>query len=364
MHPLLTSRNNLLLYLATWIPLGLIFGLLLSKPGGLSWEESASVATPLTVMLASVSLSPWYACRFLPLGATPAWKLLINHLLAAMFAGGLLLVLAKGLVWSLSGVLPRLEQRIDPIYPVIALVAAVMYILSIAFHYAGLAIATSRKAEVLAREAELKALKAQVNPHFLFNSLNSISALTAVDPVKARDMCIRLSDFLRTSLRLGERATISLGEELDLARTYLDVEQVRFGHRLKVVEAIDDNCCGCEVPPLLIQPLVENAIKHGIATLIEGGEIALAARRSEGNMFFVIENQFDPDAPIPSRSGIGLRNVRDRLHTRFGSAARLEIAIDQNRYRVSLSVPCYRVRDLPLQPLGGLEEAHDSYPSR
>ena len=203
-----------------------------------------------------------------------------------------------------------------------------------------LAIEFSRRAEVLAREAELKALKAQVNPHFLFNSLNSISALTAVDPMKARDMCIRLSDFLRTSLRLGEKAAISFGEELELARTYLEVEQVRFGSRLRVSEQIEAGCADCVVPPLLVQPLVENAIKHGIATLVDGGEITITGKRSANGMEFVIENGFDPDAPTSRKNGLGLRNVRDRLQARFGDAARIDIAVEENRYRVELRLPC------------------------
>ncbi len=235
---------------------------------------------------------------------------------------------------------PDLDSKFRPSIPILTVIAAVMYVLSVAFHYAVLAVESSRRAEVLARDAELRALKAQVNPHFLFNCLNSISALTAMDPAKARDMCIRLSDFLRISLRLGERASITFGEEWELARTYLDVEQVRFGARLAVTENIDDACAGCEVPPLLVQPLVENAIKHGIATLIEGGEIAIAASRVGGGMRFAIENPFDPESPRLKKSGIGLRNVRDRLKARYGVEGRIEVDVEPDRYRVVLSFPC------------------------
>jgi len=214
-----------------------------------------------------------------------------------------------------------------------------LYLLSIALHYALFAVQSSREAEILAREAELKALKAQINPHFLFNSLHSISALTTLDPAKARDMAIRLSDFLRSSLRLGDRGTILFSEELALARTYLEVERVRFGERLRVVEDIATGCGDCEVPPLMVQPLVENAIKHGIATLVDGGEISMRARRSIDGMRFVIENPFDPEAPATHRNGIGLANVRNRLEARYGSAAHLEIEVDVNRYRVVLWMP-------------------------
>jgi LytS/YehU family sensor histidine kinase len=253
---------------------------------------------------------------------------------------GTLLLVARLVAAGFSGLFPGLDRRFRPALPALGGMAILFYLLAIALHYALLAVRSSREAEILAREAELKALKAQINPHFLFNSLHSISALTAVDAGRAREMCIRLSDFLRNSLRLGDRVTVPFREELALARNYLDVEQVRFGERLRVVEEIEEGCGDCEVPALMVQPLVENAIKHGIATLVEGGEIAMRGRRSRDALRFVIENPFDPDAPATRRNGIGLANVRNRLEARYGSAARLEVEVAQNRYRVVLTLPC------------------------
>jgi LytS/YehU family sensor histidine kinase len=213
-----------------------------------------------------------------------------------------------------------------------------IYLLSIALHYVVIEAKTSRRSELLAREAQLKALKAQVNPHFLFNSLNSISALTAIDASRARAMCIRLADFLRISLRLGERESIPFHEEMELTRMYLGVEQVRFGNRLRLAEDVDPACADCQIPALLIQPLVENAVKHGIALIDEGGEISMVGRRERDLLRFTIENPFDPDAPA-SRSGIGLENVRQRLEARYGNAARMEIQAGERLYRVILTLP-------------------------
>jgi two-component system sensor histidine kinase AlgZ len=340
MHPFLASRTNVILYLAAWIPVGAMLGLVLAVSARLSWAESASITAPLTLVLAFVWLSPWYSCRFLPIGSTPVWKLLTNHLLAAVVLSGAVLLLARALAAGFSNVFPGLDQSFRPAHPVLGGMSILLYLLAVALHYTFLAVHAGREAAVLAREAELKALKAQINPHFLFNSLNSISALTGVDAARAREMCIRLSDFLRNSLRLGERVTIPFSEELALARTYLEVEQVRFGQRLRVVQDIEPECGDCEVPPLLVQPLVENAIKHGIATLVDGGEISMRGRRSSDGMRFVIENPYDPEAPSTRRNGIGLANVRNRLQARYGNAARLEIEVEQNRYRVVLSLPC------------------------
>jgi hypothetical protein len=346
MHPLLFSRTNSLLYLSSWIPLGAMLGLILSLSAPISWRETAAITAPLSLLLAFVCLSPWYSCRFLPLGSAPVWKLLTNHLLAAVVLSGGVLLTARLIAAGVSGAFPApldglpLDQRFRQALPVLAGMSILLYLLAIALHYVLLAVQSRRQAEVLAREAELKALKAQINPHFLFNSLHSISALTSVDAARARDMCIRLSDFLRSSLRLGERVTIPFREELALARNYLDVEQVRFGQRLRVIEEIADGCGDCEVPPLLVQPLVENAIKHGIATLVEGGEISLRGWRSRDGMRFVIENPFDPEAPSSRKNGIGLANVRNRLEARYGNAARFEVQVEKDRYRVILSLPC------------------------
>jgi two-component system sensor histidine kinase AlgZ len=341
MHPVFKTKNGFLFYLAAWVPVGLMLTLMVSVSGRLNWPEAASITVPVTFLLACVCLAPWYSCRYLPLRSTPAPKLLINHLFAAMCATAIVMIFANHLlIPAFSRVFTGLRHGYASALPVLAGMVDLIYLLSIAIYYVVLAIESSRQAELLSREAELKAIKAQVNPHFLFNSLNSISALTTLDPSKAREMCIRLSDFLRASLRLGERASIPFSEELALTRSYLDVEQVRFGQRLRVRQVFDPLCSEFEVPPLLVQPLVENAIKHGIATLTEGGEIALTGERVRDSIRVTIENPFDPDAPATRRNGFGLASVRNRLHARYGAAARLDVQVDQNLYRVMLSLPC------------------------
>lgn len=339
MHPIFGRTKYILLYLLAWIPLGALLGVMLSIAAHLQWREAISMTAPLTLVLAFLCLSPWYTCRSLPLGAIPAWKLLARHVMAAICASAILLVICHILLAIFRGTFAGLDRRFLPAVPVLAGVAGLLYLLSIALHYVMLTIESSRRAEILSREAELKALKAQVNPHFLFNSLHSISALTTIEPARARDMCLHLSEFLRKSLRLGERVTVPFGEELALTKTYLDVEQVRFGTRLRIKEQFDPACSSCEVPPLIIQPLVENAIKHGVATLVDGGEIAMAATRSRDILQFVIENSFDPEAPSTRRNGFGLSNVRNRLQTRYGNAARMDIQVQENRYRVVLLMP-------------------------
>jgi LytS/YehU family sensor histidine kinase len=240
-----------------------------------------------------------------------------------------------------------------------------LYLFSTGLHYAMLAAEVSREAErnaaearTLAREAELQSLRNQLNPHFLFNSLHSISALATLDGARAREMCIRLADFLRSSLGMGQRESIPLREELALARSYLEVEQVRFGERLRVEEEIGPACEDCAVPPLLLQPLVENAVKHGIAALVEGGSIRLAASRSGGNVSITLENGFDPDAPAGAGAnlGLGLAHVRRRLEVRYGEDALFDAGPRGGVYRVRLRFPC----ESPVGPPGVNEAATEN----
>jgi LytS/YehU family sensor histidine kinase len=199
------------------------------------------------------------------------------------------------------------------------------------------------EARVFARDAELRALKAQVNPHFLFNSLNSISALTSSDAIKAREMCVLLGDFLRRSLGLGEKSTIPLEEEMSLIHAFLAVEKIRFGVRLHMEENIVKEALAMDVLPLLLQPLIENAVTHGIANLVEGGWVRLDARCQNGALSIVVENKFDPDAP-PRRqkNGMGLVNVRQRLEARYGDRASFAVKTEGDRFCVAITLPAER----------------------
>jgi LytS/YehU family sensor histidine kinase len=283
-----------------------------------------------------------------PLERSSISRFLFTHAAGAVVASVLWLFAARMLGRMLSGLdeFHGIDARLTQDYPLIFGTGVLLYLLAVGFHYVLLAVEASREAEarvmqasVLAREAELRALKAQVNPHFLFNSLNSISALTTSDAAKAREMCILLGDFLRRTLGLGEKGAIPLEEEMSLIHAFLAVEKIRYGARLQMEEQIDAEALGAQVPPLLLQPLVENAVGHGIANLVEGGWIRLAARLREGELDIVVENLFDPDAPPRRRSGVGLANVRQRLEARYGNRAKFSTSIDGATFRVSISLP-------------------------
>ncbi len=348
MHPLLARRFRILLYLVLWGGIGLLltglFDLLTPRP----IAHAAIFAGPLTAMYASVCLSAWWVCRSHPLGSGPPLKL------AAFLAGAVVqsagLWTAAGAAWAAllrtqAGIGPGRAGILRDLAGVFV-AGVVLYAQSIVAHYLALAFESARAAErrilesqLSAREAELKALRAQLNPHFLFNSLNSISALVGTDPEAARRMCQLLGDFLRTSLALGARPRVELGEELLLADRYLSVEQVRFGRRLAVQRDVEAGAERCLVPPLLLQPLVENAVKHGVASRVEGGTIRISARRRTGRLEVSVENPYDADAPPRRGPGLGLENVRQRLETLDPDTAGLLVSREDGRFRALLYLP-------------------------
>jgi two-component system, LytTR family, sensor histidine kinase AlgZ len=347
MHPLLTN-NRFGLYLLAWIPLAAILIFLTTTGGRVSWLESAVIVIPLCFVYAFVCLSAWYTAKSAPIERETALRLTLVHSLAAALVSSLWVGLALGLVYLLSKTssFAGLDQRFAPQIRIFFGAGFLLYLLAVAYHYVILSMEASREAEaralesnVMARDAELKALKAQVNPHFLFNSLNSISALTSVDPAKAREMCILLAEFLRMTLGLGEKSAIPLAEELALLERFLAIEKVRFGARLHVEEEIQEESKSVLVPPLVLQPLVENAIVHGIGNLPEGGSIRLVSQVNDGRLSIAIENTFDPESAPTRRTGMGMANVRRRLEGRYSNQATIQVSAAEDKFRVDLQLP-------------------------
>jgi two-component system sensor histidine kinase AlgZ len=339
MHPILARRGRILLYLACWAPILALLDYLMRASGSTSWLQDTAVLGPACVLFAFACLSAWPICRVRPLRLAGAAMLVVTWAAAA--------VSASGLFTGAASALARMEGYGAAHLDLLFGVGVLIYLLSAGLHYAALAGEASREAslavaeaQMLARDAELQALRMQINPHFLFNSLHSIAALATLDGARAREMCIKLSDFLRSSLGLGQRESVPLREELALARSYLEVEQVRFGMRLQFSEEIQESCQDCAIPVLLLQPLVENAVKHGIAGLVEGGAVRLSVERQGESVRVAVENGFDPDAPPPSRLGMGLPHVRRRLELRYGDAASMQAGGRAGVYRVELRFPC------------------------
>ena len=351
MHPIFGHSRRLLLYLVAWIPIAALLAYLMAVAAGMPWCAALSLSVPLCLLYAFICLSAWYSCRATPLESASKANLLKVHLAAAAVATGFWWLCAQFLARALAETdyFPNLLTHLPRVTPLLICTGILLYLESVSVFYALLAVESSQEAEarvmqvgILAREAELRALKAQVNPHFLFNSLNSISALTASDAPRAREMCVLLGDFLRRTLGLGEKSSIPFSEELSLIHAFLAVEKIRFGSRIQMREDISEDAMAAQIPPLLLQPLVENAVAHGIANLVEGGAIRLMAHFEGSALQIVVENTYDPDAPPRRKSGVGLANVRRRLEARYAGHANFAVTQSDRSFRVEISVPLER----------------------
>ncbi|MDQ3291288.1 MAG: histidine kinase [Bacteroidota bacterium] len=198
------------------------------------------------------------------------------------------------------------------------------------------------QAEKLAREAELLSLREQLNPHFLFNSLNSISALVGSRPTEARHMIHQLSDFLRGTLKKDEDQWVSLTEELKHLQLYLDIEKVRFGHRLQTEITAEPGCAEMRLPPMLLQPIVENAIKFGLYDTIDGVVIRIQAQCHENHLRLIVQNPFDPQTARPRQgTGFGLSSVQRRLYLLFARYDLFATKIEGSLFTTILTIPNY-----------------------
>jgi two-component system, LytTR family, sensor kinase len=189
------------------------------------------------------------------------------------------------------------------------------------------------------REAELNKLRAQIKPHFLFNSLNSISSLTLSDPAKAQEMVIKLSEFMRYSLSMSEEAMSTLKNELYHASLYLDIEKVRFSDRLLVKEEIDPGCENWPIPAMILQPLLENAVKHGVYTMTGQSSITMNVGCSKEFLHIRISNNYDPESAPRKGTGTGLQNVIKRLSAIYNRHDLIIIEKKEPTFDVLLKIP-------------------------
>lgn len=254
-----------------------------------------------------------------------------------------------------KGILVPLLGNLDPNYPnffsrswavrfdIIFLQVGCMTILSVLWYSSEeeqQQMQRKTDAERLAKEAELFKLRQQLAPHFLFNSLNSISALIGSRPEQARKMIQQLSDFLRSNLKEEEQQSVLLAEELQYLELYLDIEKVRFGHRLTTDIHRDEDSLVMTMPPMLLQPIVENAIKFGLYDTTESVTISIDAKAEGNNLVISVANPFDPDTSRPKQgAGFGLTSIQRRLYLLFARGDLLQTRIDGNIFTAIVKIP-------------------------
>lgn len=188
-------------------------------------------------------------------------------------------------------------------------------------------------------EMELNNLKAQLNPHFMFNAMNSIRALVDENPAIAKQAVTQLSSLLRSTLMLGKKQQVSLSEEIEVVQNYLALEKIRYEERLNVSFDLDEATLDCMLPPLLVQTLVENAIKHGISVLAAGGHIFIESRKNRQFWEITVRNSGVFESEESKGTGIGLSNARQRLKLMYGRKAKLRISNDHQLVVAKISIP-------------------------
>lgn len=256
---------------------------------------------------------------------------LIPRLIISSFLSAILIASIDFGTDYFSGLVGGKEKPIEWSGFIVSIFAVLVLVLSwnaiyFTFHF----FQKSRKQEIsnleLAasnKESELKNLRSQLNPHFLFNSLNSIRALVDIEPDKAKKSITTLSNLLRHSLVLGKENLVSLSSELSIAKSYLDLEKIRFEERLKVDWEIDDELENFEIPPFSMQMMVENAIKHGISNLKDGGVVKIRAYCEGDVVFLEVINSGDLKDVVDL--GVGIQNIKQRLALQYGDAASFSI---------------------------------------
>jgi two-component system, LytTR family, sensor kinase len=345
-HPVLDNRVRLIIWWLVWLLLTLGQSLLFYFAYGSFINISIIDSIVSLLIYSGISLALWYPFRYFNSGEIRPTALISNLVASGAISVSLWVMITK---FVMSIVLPEqnnYQAYWDATFPYRIGTGVFIYGLVIMTYYLFVSLtnlseknAKEARLESLVKETELKMLRSQINPHFLFNSLNSISSLTITDPEKARDMVVKLSEFMRYALSRKDEQPVSLQSELDNLQLYLEIEKVRFGDRLTTEEIIETNCLDFKIPVMLLQPLYENAVKHGVYESTESVSIKTQAKIIEGYIEITISNNYDPAPSLRKGTGTGLLNVTRRLELFYGKKASIRTSRENGIYTVNLFLP-------------------------
>ena len=345
-HPILNNRTRFVIWWLAWLLI--TAGQLLLYYFAYGSFSRAAIPDGIVslVIYAGIGLSLWYPFKFFNASGSKNMQVIGNFILSGVTSVTLWILINKYLI---SVILPTgndYKAYWDATFPYRIGTGVFIFGIIILVYYLFESLqnlsekkAREAKLESLVKETELKMLRSQINPHFLFNSLNSVSSLTITNPDKARDMVIKLSDFMRYALSKKDEQPVSLRSELENLRLYLEIEKVRFGDRLSTEENIEEHCLDILMPVMILQPLYENAIKHGVYESTECVNIRTNVKCRNGFLEIVISNNYDP-ATTPSKgTGTGLINVSRRLDLVYSKQASLKTTKENGIYTVTLFIP-------------------------
>jgi sensor histidine kinase YesM len=346
-HPILESRSRVLIWCLAWVILAAGQISVIHFVYGSTLDIAAADGIISMFLYCVLGIAIWFPVRYMLRSNNKVLSTIINVILTGSVTIVLWLFITRPFVRAL---VPEKEDydlfwHTVLVFRVAAGVLIFFVVTLIYYLYLSatqLAEKASRQAQLEAqvREGELKMLRAQINPHFLFNSLNSMSSLTLTDPMKAREMILKLSDFMRYSLSSHNEQPVTLQNEMESLRLYLEIEKVRFGERLIIEEDIQPECLTALLPGMLLQPLYENAVKHGVYESTEKVVIRTSAHKENGLVVISVANNIDPESVVTRKgAGIGLINVRSRLELFFGEKADLTVTRNDDSFNVTVKFP-------------------------
>ncbi len=346
LNPITKNRNYILTYIIIWVLITLIHTGILFYFYDLDILICSIDAFISNGLFAILGISLWYVIRFSIKDQQSIIDLISNHFFSAFVTIGLWLLIS---FYSLKGIFFDQEFYIDFLnesLPWRTATGIFFYLVFVLFYYLILnyedlqeKIKKEVELKALVKEAELNALKSQINPHFLFNSLNSISSLTITNPEKAQEMIVKLSEFIRYSLKHDDIKQSSFKLELENIQKYLAIEKIRFGERLKYIQEIKENCYDFKIPNMLLQPLIENAIKHGVYESMYEVLVKIECHCDNNQLHIKITNDYDPLATKKKGHGIGLKNIRERLILIYQEHNLLEINKGNMQFEAILHIP-------------------------
>jgi two-component system, LytTR family, sensor kinase len=346
LNPIISQRRHLLVYIAAFAIVALIHFAILKFFLIIELAISLADAAIYTVLMFLLGIGSWYIVRHLTISEQKYPLVIADHLVAGgvvillwLFGGYFFLLKifqnSTGYIEFLHNTLPWRFVYGMMMYAVIVMV---YYLIGYYRDFNEKLLQESHLKQAV-QESELNLLKSQINPHFLFNSLNSINALVLSDSSKASEMIVELSEFLRYTVRANENEQISLHDELENIDRYLNIEKIRFGNRLVIEKDIDDACLEIKIPNMILQPLYENAVKHGVNESTEAVTISTTCRNKGDHISLVINNNFAPGSISKKGKGIGIANVKKRLSLQFKHTDLLYIQKTGNIFTVNLTIP-------------------------
>ncbi|MFB6320427.1 sensor histidine kinase [Saccharicrinis sp. FJH54] len=344
-HPFLNNRINRIIYFGVWIVVGIIHLLWLYFETHYPIQHATVDAAASTVIFSVLGLLVWPLTVYNRPGKADAWSVASSQILGATIVVGIWIFSTTYIINLFAKFYPAKVFKTYITTEQIA-IGLSYYIVLFGTCYLILIYRENRekklneeKMQRLVRESELNALKAQINPHFLFNSLNSVNYLIGYDPERASNMLAKLSDYLRYSLRKGDEGLVTFCDELENCRKFLDMEHLRFGDKMVLQEDIDEAVCDVKVPLMILQPIYENAIKHGVYESLDPVTIKTVAQFKNNMLYIEICNTFDPEAVPRKGEGVGLQNVSDRLELVFNEKGLLKTVKEKNTFKAVITIP-------------------------